>query len=122
MLTQCEQLGMQFITYDNKQDGRSHDSNTRRLIRKQARIASQHTQKTQLNSASNIRACSAKALSLKDYQGRFRLHKGSQTPHQSPTHDPIDLYISPLGPTIRSLDHDASILLGYCKTRHCVLC
>ena len=108
-----ERFGIQFITYDDKQNGRSHDSKTRRLVRKQARIASQHTQNSQLKSPLNTRSFSTKAPPLKDYQSRFRLHKGFQIPHQSTTNNPIDSYISPL--RIRDLDHDASILLGYCK-------
>lgn len=116
-----EQVGIQFITYDDKQYGRSHDSKTRRLVRKQAKIASQHTQKSQLHSASDSRSFSAKATSLKEHQGRFRLQKSLEIPHNSTIYNQMCPYISPLEPTIRNIDHDASILLGYCKINHCVL-
>lgn len=103
-----------FITYTDAQDGRTHDSNTRKLVRKRALDASRTkdaTGKIKIRQPPASRA----SVPLKQSLGRFRLRKEPESkPKESTEKDDIPAALSVFEPMIGSLGDDSWTLLRYC--------
>ena len=114
MAEAAEDHNLLFITYTDAQDGRTHDSNTRRLVRKRALDASRTKDAT-----GNIKIrqppASRASVPLKQSLGRFRLRKEPAPKPKEPTaEDDIPPVVSVFEPMIGSLGDDSWTLLRYC--------
>lgn len=110
-----EKNRIKFITYNNTQDGRIHDPQTRQVVRRQARLASRWPPELKTSPNATLRPAATEPRSLQDSQGRFRLSKNRPQPLKTPADADIRAFLSPFAPTIRALGNDAPLLLNYCK-------